>query len=67
MYLLAQNFSQNLILNEPAGQIAKVIVTYSVQLIVKSWDDPGMNPRDVTEPILECLRVVFHLQLYLTL
>ncbi|ESK92001.1 heterokaryon incompatibility protein het-c [Moniliophthora roreri MCA 2997] len=45
----------NLILNEPAGQIAKVIVTNTVQSVVKAWDDPSINPRQISEDILSCL------------
>ncbi|KAG7098509.1 hypothetical protein E1B28_000453 [Marasmius oreades] len=45
----------NLILNEPAGHIARVIVTYAVNLVVKAWDDPSVNVRGVTEDILSCL------------
>ncbi|KAL0581875.1 hypothetical protein V5O48_000104 [Marasmius crinis-equi] len=45
----------NLILNEPAGHIAKVIVSHTVGLVVKAWDDNSMNVRQVTEDILECL------------
>ncbi|WVQ78200.1 hypothetical protein IAT38_000283 [Cryptococcus sp. DSM 104549] len=44
-----------LILNEPAGEIAKVVVEYSVNLVVKAWDDTSMNTDQVTESILECL------------
>ncbi|ORX39730.1 putative heterokaryon incompatibility protein HET-C [Kockovaella imperatae] len=44
-----------LILNQPAGEIAKVVVEYAVNLVVKAWDDPGMSTQQVTEPILECL------------
>ncbi|KAK7041417.1 hypothetical protein VNI00_009283 [Paramarasmius palmivorus] len=45
----------NLILNEPAGHVAKVIVSNTVQLVVKAWDDTSMNPRQVSEEILACL------------
>ncbi|KAI9638574.1 putative heterokaryon incompatibility protein HET-C [Dioszegia hungarica] len=45
----------NGILNEPAGKIAQKIVEYTVGLVVKAWDNPGMDPREVTEPVLECL------------
>lgn len=44
-----------LILNEPAGQIAQVVVEYAVNLVVKGWDNPGMSDREITEPVLECL------------
>ncbi|KAF9270787.1 Het-C-domain-containing protein [Marasmius fiardii PR-910] len=42
----------NLILNEPAGKIAKVVVTYSVQLIVQAWSDDS-DPDQVIDRILE--------------
>ncbi|KIY69310.1 Het-C-domain-containing protein [Cylindrobasidium torrendii FP15055 ss-10] len=45
----------NLLLNEPAGRIAKVILVHSVGLVTQAWDKPSMNVRDATEPILECL------------
>lgn len=43
----------NLLLNEPAGVLAKVIVTHAVNLVVRAWDDPSMNVHNVTEEILE--------------
>ncbi|KIJ38953.1 hypothetical protein M422DRAFT_33009 [Sphaerobolus stellatus SS14] len=45
----------NLILNEPAGQLAKIIVTHSVKLIVKAWDDTSVNVHHLTEDILSCM------------
>ncbi|TFK49110.1 Het-C-domain-containing protein [Heliocybe sulcata] len=45
----------NLILNEPAGQLAKIVVAHTVSLVVKAWDDPNMNVHQVTEDILQCL------------
>jgi hypothetical protein len=45
----------NLILNEPAGHLAKIILINSVNLIIKAWDDPSMNTRKITDEILECL------------
>lgn len=44
-----------LILNQPAGEIAQAIVEYTVNLVVKAWDDPNMPTQHVTEPILECM------------
>lgn len=29
--------------------------THTVNLVVKAWDDPNMNVRNVTEEILEAL------------
>ncbi|KAF8518353.1 Het-C-domain-containing protein [Hysterangium stoloniferum] len=45
----------NLILNEPAGQLAKIIVAHTVKLVVKAWDDTSVNVRAVTEDVLACL------------
>ncbi|KAF4618696.1 hypothetical protein D9613_010141 [Agrocybe pediades] len=45
----------NLILNEPAGQIARIIVKYTVKLVSKAWDDPSVNVHQVTEDVLQCL------------
>ncbi|KAG8680604.1 hypothetical protein FRC09_018115, partial [Ceratobasidium sp. 395] len=44
-----------LILNEPAGNLAKIIVTHTVQMITKAWDDTSVHARQVIEPILECM------------
>jgi hypothetical protein len=44
-----------LLLNEPAGQIAKTIVTYAVNRVVKAWDDNSIPTQQVTEDILQCL------------
>ncbi|KAI0322897.1 heterokaryon incompatibility protein Het-C-domain-containing protein [Amylostereum chailletii] len=45
----------NLILNEPAGNLARIIVKNTVGLVVKAWDDTNMNVHSVTEQVLECL------------
>ncbi|KAI0738947.1 heterokaryon incompatibility protein Het-C-domain-containing protein [Daedaleopsis nitida] len=45
----------NLILNEPAGNLGKVILVYTANLVVKAWDEPSINVRQVTEDILQCL------------
>ncbi|WVN85209.1 uncharacterized protein L203_100354 [Cryptococcus depauperatus CBS 7841] len=44
-----------LILNQPAGEIARVIVEFTVNLVVKAWDDNSMDTRQVTETVLEAL------------
>lgn len=44
-----------LILNQPAGEIAQCIVEYTVNLVTKAWDNPGMPTDQVTEPVLRCL------------
>ncbi|SJL06118.1 uncharacterized protein ARMOST_09454 [Armillaria ostoyae] len=41
-----------LILNEPAGKIAQIVVVNSVQLIVEAWSN-NSNPDDVINRILE--------------
>ncbi|KAF9022321.1 Het-C-domain-containing protein [Hymenopellis radicata] len=45
----------NLILNEPAGLIAKVVLIHTVGLVTKAWDDPSANVQQVTEDALQCL------------
>ncbi|KAG8910285.1 hypothetical protein FRC01_006412 [Tulasnella sp. 417] len=45
----------NTILNEPAGNLAKIVVMYSVPLITAAWDNPSTNAQAVAEEILECL------------
>ncbi|GLB45379.1 hypothetical protein LshimejAT787_2200420 [Lyophyllum shimeji] len=35
--------ASNLILNEPAGLVAKVVVANTVQLVTKAWDDTSVN------------------------
>ncbi len=32
-----------LILNQPAGELAQIVVEYTVNLVVKAWDNPGMT------------------------
>ncbi|TRM63671.1 heterokaryon incompatibility protein Het-C-domain-containing protein [Schizophyllum amplum] len=45
----------NLILNEPAGLIAKTIVKYAVQRITHAWNDDSDNAQAIAEDILQCL------------
>ncbi|OBZ67753.1 hypothetical protein A0H81_12495 [Grifola frondosa] len=45
----------NLILNEPAGHLGKIILTYAVNLVVRAWDDTSMNVHQITDDILSCL------------
>ncbi|KAF5381282.1 hypothetical protein D9615_008357 [Tricholomella constricta] len=45
----------NLILNEPAGQVARVIVINTVGSVIKAWDDNSINVHAVTEEVLQCL------------
>ncbi|KAH9936011.1 heterokaryon incompatibility protein HET-C [Amylocystis lapponica] len=45
----------NLILNEPAGHLGKIILAHTVKLVVKAWDDSSVNAHHVTEDILQCM------------
>ncbi|KAF7316192.1 hypothetical protein MIND_00137400 [Mycena indigotica] len=45
----------NLLLNEPAGHIARLIVIHTVTLVVKAWDDNSVNVHHMSEEILSCL------------
>ncbi|KAI9462276.1 heterokaryon incompatibility protein Het-C-domain-containing protein [Lactarius psammicola] len=42
-----------LILNEPAGKIAQVVVQYTVKLVVNAWSDNRSNPDRVIDQVLE--------------
>ncbi|TXT13760.1 hypothetical protein VHUM_01127 [Vanrija humicola] len=44
-----------LLLNQPAGEIAKIIVRYTVERVVKAWDDNNQNPQAIAEDVLQCL------------
>ncbi|WWC61274.1 uncharacterized protein I303_103855 [Kwoniella dejecticola CBS 10117] len=44
-----------LILNQPAGEIAQIVVEYTVKLVVQAWDNNSMPVEQVTEPVLEAL------------
>ncbi|KAJ8453953.1 hypothetical protein ONZ45_g19497 [Pleurotus djamor] len=50
-----------LILNEPAGKIAQVVVEHTVNLIVKAWSDDS-DPNEVLNEVLEA----FHHPYYAT-
>jgi hypothetical protein len=41
--------------NEPAGNLAKIIVIHTVKLVVHAWDNAGDDVRNVTETVLQCL------------
>lgn len=45
----------NLILNEPAGHLAKIILIHTANLVVKAWDDTSVNVHEVTEDVLQSL------------
>ncbi|EJD48317.1 Het-C-domain-containing protein [Auricularia subglabra TFB-10046 SS5] len=45
----------NLILNEPAGNLAMIIVKNTVRLVQKAWDDKSVDVKKVTDEVLECL------------
>ncbi|THH30634.1 hypothetical protein EUX98_g3548 [Antrodiella citrinella] len=50
-----------LVLNEPAGKIALVVVRYSVDLIVRAWSE-DLNPDQIIDQVLEA----FHHPYYAT-
>ncbi|KAM0787789.1 hypothetical protein ACM66B_003843 [Microbotryomycetes sp. NB124-2] len=52
-FLSKDHFS--LILNEPAGRIAQIVVEHTVKLIVKAWEDASKDPNAVAREVLECL------------
>ncbi|KAJ7682980.1 heterokaryon incompatibility protein Het-C-domain-containing protein [Mycena rosella] len=45
----------NLILNEPAGHLARLVLIHAVTLIIKAWDDNSVNVHHAIEDILSCL------------
>ncbi|OCH86854.1 Het-C-domain-containing protein [Obba rivulosa] len=45
----------NLILNEPAGHLGKIVLTHTTNLVVKAWDDTSMNVHQITEDILQSM------------
>ncbi|KAF8889646.1 heterokaryon incompatibility protein Het-C-domain-containing protein [Infundibulicybe gibba] len=45
----------NLILNEPAGQLARMVLVHTVTWVIKAWDDTSVNVQAATEDILQCL------------
>ncbi|KAK7058610.1 hypothetical protein VNI00_002246 [Paramarasmius palmivorus] len=49
----------NLILNEPSGRIAQVIVVHTVQLIVQAWADES-DPDEVLNKVLEAFHHPFY-------
>ncbi|KZW01792.1 heterokaryon incompatibility Het-C [Exidia glandulosa HHB12029] len=51
-----------LILNEPAGKVARVVVMHAVNLIVQAWSDTELDPDAVITTILEA----FHHPYYAT-
>ncbi|CDZ97898.1 Heterokaryon incompatibility Het-C [Phaffia rhodozyma] len=50
-----------LILNEPAGNLARINITHAVKLIVEAWDDTNIDARGVGEKAWES---VFHPMFY---
>ncbi|KAK9317796.1 heterokaryon incompatibility protein Het-C-domain-containing protein [Lipomyces starkeyi] len=53
-YLSKDHFS--LYLNEPAGKVAKEVVSYVVPLIVQAWENTDVDPDEVMSKVLN----VFH-------
>jgi hypothetical protein len=49
----------NQILNEPAGQIARIIVRHVVQGVVKAWDDNSINAQQMVEQFLDVIHHPF--------
>ncbi|KAF7351244.1 hypothetical protein MSAN_01555900 [Mycena sanguinolenta] len=45
----------NLILNEPAGHLARIVLIHTVPLVVKAWDDTSVNVHHLTEDVLSSL------------
>ncbi|KAH8829036.1 heterokaryon incompatibility protein HET-C [Flagelloscypha sp. PMI_526] len=45
----------NLILNEPAGRIAQIIVKHTVQQVTRAWGDTSVDVHHLTEDVLQCL------------
>lgn len=41
-------------MNEPAGQVAKVIVRYAVNQVVTAWSSEAVDPRAAINSILQC-------------
>ncbi|KAG8966982.1 hypothetical protein FRC03_010937 [Tulasnella sp. 419] len=54
--LLSKDHFAN-ILNEPAGNIAKVIVYETANLVVKAWENPSMSVNDTVNAVL---KAIFH-------
>lgn len=44
-----------LILNEPAGNLAKIVITPVIRSVVQAWDDQSVDPRGVAETACEAL------------
>ncbi|KAJ7906270.1 heterokaryon incompatibility protein HET-C [Mycena leptocephala] len=45
----------NLILNEPAGHLARIVLIHTVTLVIKAWDDNSVNVHHLAEDVLSCL------------
>ncbi|CAK5262127.1 unnamed protein product [Mycena citricolor] len=45
----------NLILNEPAGHLARIILIHTVTLVIKAWDDNSVNVHQLQEDVLSCM------------
>ena len=48
-----------LILNEPAGRVAQIIVEHTVKLIVKAWENTSADPNAIAHEVLECFHHPF--------
>src|SRR5947207_1353073 len=41
-------------LNEPAGNVAKVIISFAVTQVVAAWSNETVDPRAAVESVLQC-------------
>jgi Heterokaryon incompatibility protein Het-C len=41
-------------LNEPAGNVAKIVISYAVTQVVAAWSNENVDPRGAVESILTC-------------
>jgi len=51
-----------LILNEPAGKVAKVVVEHSVNVIVAAWTDQNQDPNEAINKVLEAMHHPYYSQ-----
>lgn len=41
-------------MNEPAGNVAKVVISYAVTQVVAAWSNENVDPRAAVESVLQC-------------
>lgn len=44
-----------LILNEPAGNLAKIVIRPVIKAVVEAWEDQGIDPRQVADRACEAM------------